>query len=70
MAGHMLKAMQRVHSIETKIKANLNLILTYFIHIYLYCTVSACTMPTLCLFLLMPRVDLQSVIVAVLGHTL
>ena len=40
------------------------------LEIYIYCTVKAWIMPTLCLFLTVPWVGLQSVIVAFLGHTL
>ena len=41
------------------------------LELYLYCTVRALTMPTLCPFLTVPRrVGLQSVIVAFIGNTL
>ena len=37
---------------------------------YIYCTVRAWIMPTLCSFLTVPWVGLQSVFMAFLGHTL
>ena len=40
------------------------------LEIHLYCTVRAWTRPTMCPFLTVTWVGLQSVIVAFLGHTL
>ena len=80
--GHVVLAIHIVHSLETYRAGPISSqILVFSEHnsfilkgkgtIYLYCTLTAWIMPTLCPFLTVPcRVGLQSVIVAFLVHTL
>ena len=85
MVGHVVLAIHIVHSLETnragpisrqiKVLSEHNLFIHFErkmnLNIYLYCTVTYWSMPTLCPFLTVPcRGGLQSVIVAFLGHTL
>ena len=83
MAGHVVIAIHRVHSLETNRAEPIcrqSLVLSELIYshgkekeleIYLYCTVRSWTMSTMCPFLMVPcRVGLQSMIEAFLGNTL
>ena len=75
-------AIHRIHNLETNwawpISSQILVISEHTLftlkgkelEIYLYCTVRAWTMPTLCLFLAVPWVGMQAVIVAFLGRTL
>ena len=83
MVGHVVLAIHIVNSLETNRAGPISRqILVLSEHslftlkgkgtcdIHIYCTVRAWIMPTLCPFLAVPWVDLQSVIMAVLGHSL
>ena len=71
VAGHVMIAIHRVHNLETNRAGPISsqiLVLSEHIlftlkgkefEIYLYCTVRAWTMPTMCLFLAVPLVGMQ-----------
>ena len=82
VVGHAMLAIHIVHSLETYRAGTISrqiIVLSEHLftlkgnelEIYLYCTVTAWIMPTLCPFLTVScRVGLQSVIVSFLDHTL